>query len=327
MKVLRILTGTHAGARLALTEGNWHVQRLDPANESWQPDEINLMDWHGEPLSLRVGPTGCVCLDAQEAAYPWPDFDVRRFGDVVLCVGEDSAIWPSDATLMANLPSPTLRMTPVATGLLSSARRMAAQLVVRNVLVVSVAAIFLLPMVLLVLGPKNIQAAPNAQNDARAATFMAKVKQALHAENIPGLHVRVAQGRVWVEGLVNDAAEDAIARKTLQPFDRLWVVSAWQTATQVSDTMTTALHDHGVQVRHAGGGHFVVEGSTERPEELRSKAAKLKNDFSSNVLSLEVRAQTKASAQPKVSAMLETADLHYVVRPDGSKSFVAQTHP
>lgn len=327
MKVLRILTGTHAGARLALTEGTWHVQRLDPANESWKPDEINLMDWHGEPLCLRVGPTGCVCLDAQEAEYPWSDFDVRRFGDVVLCVGEDSAIWPSDATLIANLTSPTLLLTAVATESLNSARRMAAQLVVRNVFVFSVAVIFLLPMVLLVLGPKNIQAAPNAQNDARAATFMANVKQALHTENLQGLHVRVAQGRVWVEGLVNDAAEDAIARKTLQPFDRLWVVSAWQTATQVSDTMTSALHEHGVQVRHAGGGHFVVEGSTDRPEELRSKAIKLKNDFSSNVLSLEVRVQTKASAQPKVSAMLETAGLHYVVRSDGSKSFVAQTYP
>jgi type III secretion protein D len=327
MKVLRILTGTHAGARLALTVGTWHVQRLDPANESWKPDEINLMDWHGEPLRLRVGPTGCACLDAQEAEYPWSDFDVRRFGDVVLCVGEDSAIWPSDATLLANLPSPTRILEPGVAGPFSGARRMSPQLVLRNVLVVAVAAFLLLPMVLVVLGPKSIQAAPNAQTDARAATYMTKIKQALHTENLQSLHVRVEQGRVWVEGLVNDAAEDAITRKTLQPFDRLWVVSAWQTATQVSDTMTTALHEHGVQVRHAGGGHFVVEGSTDRPEELRSKAAKLKNDFSTNVLSLEVRVQTKASAQPKVSAMLETAGLHYVVRPDGSKSFVAQTHP
>jgi type III secretion protein D len=327
MKVLRILTGTHAGARLALTEGTWHVQRLDPTNESWNPDEINLMDWHGEPLSLCVGPKGCVCLDAQEAQYPWSDFDVRRFGDVVLCVGEDSAIWPSDATLMANLPSPTFFLPPLASGLVSGARRMAPQLLLRNVLVVAVAAFLLLPMVVVVFGPKNIQAAPNAQTEARAATLMAKVKQALHTESLQGLHLRVAQGQVWVEGLVNDEAEDAIARKTLQPFDRIWVVSAWQTATQVSDTMTTALQEHGVHVRHAGGGHFVVEGSTDRPDELRSKAAKLKNDFSSNVLSLEVRVQTKASAQAKVSAMLETAGLHYVVRPDGSKSFLAQTNP
>jgi hypothetical protein len=204
---------------------------------------------------------------------------------------------------------------------------MAPQLLLRNVLVVAVAAIFLLPMVLVVFGPKNIQAAPHALTDARAATFMTNIKQALHTEKLLGLDVRVEQGRVWVEGLVNDADEDAIARKTLQPFDRLWVVSAWQTASLLGDNMTTALHEPGVLVRHEGGGHFVVEGSAERPEEVRSKAAKLKNDFSHNVRSLEVRVQTRVTAEPKVSAMLETGGLHYVVRPDGSKSFVSKPRP
>lgn len=326
MKVLRILTGSHAGARLALAEGAWRVQRLDPASESWQADEIALMDWHGEPLSLRVDSTGCVFLDAKEVAHPWPDFDVRRFGDVVLCVGEDSAIWPSDATLLASLPS----LSPVAASAsvpTSGVYRMAPQLLLRNVLVIAVAGMLLLPMVLVVFGPKNIEAAQSPLRDVRATTFITKVKQALHAEKLQGLDVRIVQGRLWVDGLVNDAAEDALARKTLQPFDRVGVVSAWQTANQLSDTMTTALNEPGLQVRHIGDGHFVVQGSAERPDDVRAKAGKLKNDFANNVRSLEVRVQTKASAQPKVSAMLETGGLSYVVRPDGSKSFAPHAFP
>lgn len=327
MKVLRVLTGAHAGARLALAEGTWRVHRLDPASESWQADEIALMDWHGEPLSLRVGPLGCAYVDAKETEHPWADFDVRRFGDVVLCVGEDSAIWPSDTTLLASLPASTPVVAASAAVPTNGARSLAPQLLLRNLLVVAVAGMLLLPMVLVVFGPKNIQAAQSSQTDARAATFINKIKQALHAEKLQGLDVRVEQGRLWVEGLVSDAAEDALARKTLQPFDRVLVVSAWQTASQLGDTMTTALNEPGVQVRHVGSGHFVAQGSAERPDDVRAKAGKLKNDFANNVRSLEVRVQTKASPQTKVSAMLEAGGLSYVVRPDGSKSFAPHAFP
>lgn len=326
MKVLRVLTGAHAGARLALSEGAWRVQRLDPANESWQANEITLMDWHGEPLSLSVGPAGCTCRDTADVEHPWPDFDVRRFGDVVLCVGEDRAIWPSDTNLLASLPSMS---SMVVSDVLpaNNTRSMTPQLLLRNFMIVVVAGMLLIPMVLVLFGPKNIQAAQIQQSDARATAFVTQVKQALHAEKLDGLDVRVEQGRLRVEGLVSDAAEDVLARKTLHPFDRVLVVSAWQTASQLSDAMTTALNEPGVQVRHVGAGHFVVEGGAARPEELRIRAAKLKNDFSSSVRILEVRVQIKSSSQPKVSAMLDSGGLHYVVRPDGSKSFVAQTTP
>ncbi len=326
MKILRILTGNHAGARLVLSEGTWRVQRLDPACEVWQVDEISLVDWHGEPLVLRVRPTGCVSLDLKGAEHPWPDFEVRRFGDVVLCIGEDHAIWPSDASLLSNLPSlsPVVASASVPIG---STHSMAPQLLLRNVLLVAVVGMLLLPMVLAVFGPKHIQAAQNPQTDTRAVTFMTKVKQALRAEKLHGLDVRVEQGRLRVEGLVSDIAEDALARKTLQPFDRMGVVWAWQTASQLGDTMTTALNEPGVQVRHLGGGNFVAQGSAERPDDVRAKASKLKNDFANNVRSLEVHVQSKASAQPKVSAILETGGLSYVVRPDGSKSFVSHAFP
>lgn len=327
MKVLRILTGTHAGARLALAEGAWRVQRLDPTSESWQADEISLMDWHGEPLNLRVGPTGCAFLDDKGVEHPWPDFDVRRFGDVVLCVGEDNAIWPSDTTMLTSLPLSTHEVSAFVAVPTHGMRSMAPQLLLRNLLVVAVAGMLLLPMVFVVFGPKSIEAAQPPQTDARAATFVTKVKHALHAEKLQGLDVRVEQGRLFVEGVVNDATEDALARKTLQPFDRVLVVSAWQTASQLGDTMTTALNEPGVQVRHVGGGHFVVEGSAEYPDGVRMKTNKLKNDFPNHVRSLEVRVQTKVSAQPKVSAMLDAGGLHYVVRPDGSKSFSAHAVP
>lgn len=326
MKVLRILTGNHAGARLGLAEGTWHVKRLDPSSESWQVDEIALMDWHGEPLILRVGPTGCASLDAKEVEHPWPDFEVRRFGDVVLCVAGDNSIWPSDASLLGSLPSlsPAFESAGVPTG---RVHRMAPQLLLRNVLLVVIAGMLLLPIVLVVFGPKTIEAAQSPQTDVRAATSMTKIKHALDIEKLHGLDVRVEQGRVSVEGVVSNAADDALARKTLQPFHRLGLIFAWQTASQLSDTMTTALNEPGVQVRHVGGGNFVAQGSADRPDDVRAKADKLKNDFANNVRSLEVNVQTKARAQPKVSAMLETGGLSYVVRPDGSKSFASYQFP
>jgi type III secretion protein D len=327
MKVLRILTGVHAGARLALSEGRWRVLCLDPTSESWQNDEIALMDWHCEPLNLRVGPAGCVCLDAEGIEHPWVDFELRCFGDVVLCVGEDHAIWPSDATLLASLPLLSPMMSVPASLPIIGSGSMALQLLLRNVLVVAVVGMLLLPMVWVVFGPKNIQAAQTSATDAKAASLLTKLTHALQAEKLEGLEVRFAQGRFHIEGLVDDVLQDALARKTLQPFDRLLLVSAWQTASQLSDTMTTALNEPGVQVRHEGGGHFVAEGHAVQPDDVRVKVAKLKNDFSSSVRSLKVKVLIKARVQPKVAAMLEAGDLSYAVRPDGSKSFAARAAP
>jgi type III secretion protein D len=319
MKVLRVLTGNHAGARLALADGVWRVQRLDPACQTWHAQEIALMDWHAQPLSLRVGPTGCVWVDAQGLEQPWPDFEVRRFGDVVLSLGEDAAIWPSDIALLSRLPASSQTM-PLSKAHASEGH-MPQQMLLRNVLVIGFPVVLLIAILIVVFGSKNIQAAPTLQKDDLTATSVSQVKQALLAEELQDLEVRFEQGKIWVEGLVSDATEDALARKVLKPFDRVSLVAAWQSAIQLGDTMTTALNEPGLQVHHLGGGYFEVEGTTENPDELQAKVSKLKNDFANNVRSLDVRVQAKARAQENVSAMLEAAGLRYVVRPDGSKSF------
>ena len=321
MKVLRVLTGIHAGARLSLAAGAWRVQRLDANKQSWEADEIALTDWYGAPLKLHISAAGCVSIDESGIELIWPEFEVRLFGDVVLCMGGENSIWPSDATLLATLPSLISMKSPKPMQINDHSNK-SLQLLVRNTLFGLLMGMTLLPIAILLFNIVNVQTAQSSQLNGEIVTSISGAKKALDGIKMNGLRAREVQGRLVVEGIVNNAAEDALVRKALLPFSQIYVVSAWQTATQVSDTITTALGEPGVRVRHLGGGDFVVEGSSANPDAVQSKANKIKSDFSNLVSGLEVRVQTKASAQAKVSAMLSASGLSYVVRPDGSKSFL-----
>lgn len=320
MKVLRVLTGIHAGARLSLAEGVWRVKRQDPNVQSWEVDEISLTDWHSEPLNLYISSDGCIFKDESGVELAWPDYEVRLFGDVVLCIGAENSIWPSDATLLASLSS-LIGVKSTKSIQINKQGNKALQLMMRDTIFWLLMGITLLPIAILLFNLVNVQMAQSSQINQEAVPPISLVKKALVEIKMNGLHVREEQDRLLVEGMVDNAAEDVLVRKTLRPFTQIYVVSAWQTATQLSDAMTTALGEPGVRVRHLGGGDFVAEGFAASPDMVQSKANKIKSDFSDLVRELEVRVQTKASARTKVSAMLSVGDLSYVVRPDGSKSF------
>jgi type III secretion protein D len=264
-------------------------------------------------------------LDSNKVETQWPDFEVRRYGDVILCVGEDSVIWPSDATLLSNLAI----LKPIEAP--SAAREYesnwsAPKFLMNNGMVMVGVSILLIPILMIVFGSESIQAEPRPETNLMAKSLLSKIKQKLESEKFRGLDVKNEQGRMFVEGVVEDAAEDTRARSALMAYDRSVVVMSWSTASQISDSITSALNEPNIKVEYVGDGNFVVEGIASSPDQIRVKASKLKNDFSSGVRSIEVRVQNKNNPQAKASAMLESGSLSYVVRPDGGKTFTTTTY-
>lgn len=107
MKILRVLTGPHAGARVAMTDGPWTV--ASPLDSARFPlaGTICLEGWSGEALALDVEKDVCILRRAGAGqAAVWPDLEPRSFGDTVLCIGGEGAPWPDDLTLLSALVQP-----------------------------------------------------------------------------------------------------------------------------------------------------------------------------------------------------------------------------
>ncbi|OCG86176.1 serine kinase, partial [Xanthomonas euvesicatoria] len=97
---LRVMTGTHAGARLDLAQGRYTLGS-DPQTD------IRIDDWPGCSLIIEVDQDGQIRYGSdtvQETFFV--AFQPVRFGPLVLCVGDAAADWPDDVALLERLLSP-----------------------------------------------------------------------------------------------------------------------------------------------------------------------------------------------------------------------------
>ena len=106
MKVLRVLTGPHAGARVALADGHWTITNSVDSSRFPVVGTICLEDWTNDALVLDVENDVCTLHAAGTDSLVWPDFEPRRYGDIVLCLGTEGFAWPDDLVLLAKLVAP-----------------------------------------------------------------------------------------------------------------------------------------------------------------------------------------------------------------------------
>ncbi|CAN5560875.1 secretion-associated protein [soil metagenome] len=323
MKMLRVLTGSHAGAQLALSDGSWHVSA--PADEA--PMEaslcITLEDWRSAPISICLT-DGIVQIQHVEGhSNVWPDLTPRRFGDTVLCINEDGADWPADAMLLAGLlPSDASAVACVSdtSSSMTSARRAWRW---RGVLVAMVSAGTL---AIVIASPSQLpdslpkEQIRNALATASLASSTAEhVRAALAAARVDGLETGVEGSQVRVTGMLESLQDDTRARAALLQF-RGVAIADWQLAPELLDTLRSALHAQGATVRYLGQGRFVVEGTLQRPDLVRDTAARLAQDLAPGVRSIDVDV-TQPTVHPRLAAQLETGTTRYAIRPDGTKTF------
>ncbi|MFM0363575.1 type III secretion protein [Paraburkholderia sediminicola] len=327
MKLLRILTGVHAGAQLQLTPGTHRVGADDDA-------DIRLTDWRGADALLHVDASGVVSaqrvaaaavqtVDAADGEPAQPavaeevvllvDFVPMQFDDMILCVGADDAVWPSDLDLLSML------LTRPAEA------RFAAERKKRRRYVGAVVACFVLGIVIvagsLLTTTQMSRAALPRNADDRAQ----RVSEALAAAHVSGLQARAVGNTVVVTGMVTSPADDDAVRNLLARISTTGISRNYDVAQNDARSIEDSLGVAGAHVRYLGDGNFAVTGAVSSRADLDAALARVRADLDPNVKNVVVEAAENtgiAAANPAAasySEMISSDDVRYAQTPDGVK--------
>jgi len=335
MKQLRVLTGVHAGVHLPLSASTYRIAADEQA-------DIQLVDWHAEPLvleltengqvlalasplngslhgSLNAAPSatlnaasGAAVDEAAGASAPMADFEPRRFGDVVLCVGPADAAWPSDIELMERLMRPARAVAEAAAPVIEAAATGS-----RRVLAWGLVAALTLGGLLVTVISRHAQAARAA---VKPEPLVGQVYRAVSSAAIPEITVRAAGERVIVEGLLPDAAAAQALRQVLDRFPAERIEHQYASAADIAQSISDALDTPGLVVRYRDHGVFVIGGRAAYPDRVRDASTRVAADLAPLVRGIEVAvAPAPVPDAVPVGAMLATDGLQYVQTRDGAK--------
>jgi type III secretion protein D len=322
MKILRVLTGVHAGVQVRLNVGQHYV--VGAGDEA----DICISDWHGANLLLAVDETGVVRAthggadDDRDgapsgAAVPVliPDLVAVKFDDTVLCVGPSEMAWPTDVDLLAPLWTPQAPAKPQG----AKTRRLTLIVGVATVAglmgVVSVAAM---------LPGSRVTPAQGAANSANGPMYAAKLDTMLHAAGLTDLHAATDGQAVIVKGIVRNDTDDALAKALIGRADGSTVVRRYDVATVDAQNIQDSLAMPSVKVEYSGQGVFTVMGAVASPAKVRQAVDGLRAELGANVKRIDVAiTQAPPPEQPVAySGLIESAGIRYFVSPDGTKHMI-----
>ena len=324
MKQLRVLTGRHAGVQLLLSASKYRIAADEQA-------DIQLVDWQAEPLNLELLEDGNLVTittsqqaDAADAkvgaAAPesFTDFEPRRFGDVVLCVGPAAAAWPSDVDLLERLMRPARKVVEA----MQEARpsRLA-----RSAVVFAAVASLAVGGAFASVVWRNTQA---AKDKVPAEPLVGQVYRAVSGTTLQGITVRPAGDRVIVEGLLADSADIVALRQLLSRFPAELIEHKYAAVPEIAQSISDALGVPGLTVTYRDRGVFVVGGRAMYLDKVRAAATRIAGDLAPLVQGIEVAAsESPAPDSVPVGAMLSTDGLQYVQTRDGAKHLSLSPEP
>jgi type III secretion protein D len=316
MKALRVLTGVHAGARIALVTG---VHRI-----SAEPDaDICISDWTVAPLALTLGEDGVARLDAGAGeAVLLADFVAVPYGDVAFCVGPDDAVWPGDLALLAGLwnTAPLVQEDAAAQPAADAPqdKRRLSSRAAAMALVGTVAIGGLATAGALLTGTQTSEAANVKVDNGALASQLAA---ALHQAGLAGLHVEPRERSLSVTGIVTNATEAARARRIAEALAPGKVRRDYDVAQQDVDEIQQSLSGTGASVAYAGNGVFRISGNVPSLTMFRERMASVRADLDRNVKGLDVQvSETHLPAQNiEYAEAIAAGGLRYIETPDGTK--------
>ncbi len=335
MKLLRILTGVHAGVQLPLTSARYVIGAEADA-------DVEIIDWQGESIVIEVNEDTVNILMASmqdegngsAAAQSLLDFVPRRFGDVALCIGPDNVAWPSDMALLELLLRPvtaavealqnvlggdptdaaadTMAQSHTADGETAGEparqqgrRRMAAW-------AGGAASLLLGGLVFIVSGANGkVQPAP---------PLAQQIERALQESKVRGVTLRSAGKELVVEGIVDDAVALRTLNTALRHFDDTHVRRKYASADDISRQIVESLGIDDIQARRRSDGVFVLSGHTVDAPHLRAAVARVASDLAPLVKRIEVDVQaTTPTSKELVGAVYAAPGVQIVQTRDGRK--------
>ncbi|SDI40035.1 HrpD5 family protein [Paraburkholderia phenazinium] len=327
-KEIRLLTGRHAGARIKL---NPTQTRIGNDHEA----DLQISDWTLPMMELSYHDDGRISIADHAANGPavmLDDFVPQRFDDIVLCVGDAHAAWPSDIVLLESVLAPKGSLADPTTLTEAAAVESLPQPVklarkhrgVRNVGLAGAA--------LLAIGCAGIALPavlhPRVDGSMHGATPQPTVDtlmSALHRLQLDDVQVKRADGRFEIAGVVPDSASEITAHNTLEaivPGKLVWRVGC---VDQITRDLQESLHDTALQVHYLGKRTFAVVGVAKNAGAARATLEQLQGDLAPMLASIAPRftADDRMGAPSDVESLLTVGNLQYVESSDGTKHFAA----
>lgn len=326
---IRLLTGRHAGGRIKLDPTHTHIGNDDEA-------EIQISDWNLPTMELSYHDNGRISIRNPAAISPavmLDDFVPHRFGDIVLCVGDGEAEWPSDIALLETMLMPASMPVPahgVATASLqqpvsvSRRRRGARHAGLAGVALLAIGcAGIALPAVL---HPR----VDRPMHDGAPQPNVEMLLGSLHRLQLGDVQVKPADGGFEIVGVVPDSTSEVTARNTLEaiaPGKLIWRVGC---VDQITRDLQESLHDPALQVRYLGNRAFGVSGVAKHAGAARATLEQLSGDLAPMAarIASQFTVDDRMAPPSDVESLLAVGNLRYVVSSDGTKHFVtAQATP
>lgn len=315
-KRLRILSGTHAGAYLDLSPGTHSIGQADEC-------DISIADWQFPALTLRLGADG-VALAQWSNGSPQrlrlDDFVPVDFSGVRVCTGPSGADWPDDAALLAA----TRAVAP--SGSLAAVRQ---RLVARPARAVPGA----LAVIIALVSAGWLVSATRA-NEAPAPTLemsRAALQRAIDGVAAGRLSVRIAQGSLSIDGLLDDAeqlrAVNAALKAAPAGFPLQQHVSV---ASDVAETIRSAIGLPGAQITYRGAGVFGYAVKANDVAATQAAIDRVTADLSPVVKRIDAVLEEPATPQPASPAVLSslsTDGVSVMETRDGVKHLVLTVAP
>lgn len=240
------------------------------------------------------------------------DFVPMQFDGTILCVGDETGVWPSDYELLQTLlAKPVPKASPLRRRYLGIAAAC-----------FGVGAVIVTVSVLSTVQMSRAALPPNADDNAR------RVTEALAAARIDGLNAHAVGDTVVVTGMLASSADDSAVRQLLRRLTITQVAPQYDVAPQVARSIEDSLGVPGARVQYGGGGRFVIKGSVGNKMALDAAIARVRADLDPNVKDIVADVSESASNATSTDAtayseMISADGVQYAQTPDGVKHIYA----
>jgi len=263
---IRILTGTHAGAGLFLSQGSYEIGAAPEC-------DIVISDWLYEHTGFTIfeDESGqfSVAFDDEELAMPFGINEPQRIGEIVIVACEVG----DDAERLSDLQLLTKMLAPVAAAPKRKQR-------IGGWVVAGVCAVVVTTSVLTLQSTRSV-AATKVQSQYESPVV--QVREALQNLKYPGLRVSAEGETVIVAGLVKTPDDRRNLAMHLQSLKIENILHRYAVESDIATAIIDAIAYPGITVSHIGKGKFVVFGNVPQKVRERVDLNRLKSDLGSVV--------------------------------------------
>ncbi len=325
MTRLRVLSGKHAGACIELNQQQYTLGASDDF-------DIYIGDWDAQNIQLHVSSEGFVkalwsansnplvqiadsVLQNDEYGLQFEPLAPVRFGSVIICVGSSTEAWPSDADILQSLylPKPAVADEPKRDSPPKLRTVLRKYVVAMTVAFMSVAGAITLGSSLTA-SPRRVRVEPKTP-------LIDRVKEAVIFAGASHLAVEQDGSLVIVDGVLETRERVSKVNQKLEALGASSQISRrYRSIEDIADMIRESLSSYPLQVTHAGGKSFAVEGQVPDPAKVKAVLDGIQGDLAAHGITIVARLKGIGRSNEGITAVLvDDLGTSYTQTRDGVK--------